>query len=40
MISLKLIRKFDEEYGNRKRSTAKSAMGFGFLEDKSHAPVR
>lgn len=40
MISLKLIRKFDEEYGNRKRSSAKSAMGFGFVEDKRHAPVR
>ncbi|UKZ71607.1 uncharacterized protein TrAtP1_012562 [Trichoderma atroviride] len=40
MISLKLIRKFDEEYGNRKRSTAKSAMGFGFVEDKRHASVR
>ncbi|KAH8125381.1 hypothetical protein LI328DRAFT_74344 [Trichoderma asperelloides] len=40
MISLKLIRKFDEEYGNRKRSTTKSSMGFGFVDDKRHAPVR
>jgi hypothetical protein len=40
MISLKLIRKFDEEYGNRKRGKAKSTMGFGFVEDKRHAPVR
>ncbi|KAM0245160.1 hypothetical protein ACHAQJ_010633 [Trichoderma viride] len=40
MVSLKLIRKFDEEYGNRKRSTTKSTMGFGFVEDKRHAHVR
>ncbi|KAL7921605.1 hypothetical protein ACQKWADRAFT_124338 [Trichoderma austrokoningii] len=40
MISLKLIRKFDEEYGNKKRSTTKSAMGFGFVEDKRHAPLK
>ncbi|KAL6823173.1 AAA domain-containing protein [Trichoderma sp. SZMC 28015] len=36
MVSLKLIRKFDEEYGNRKRSATKSNMGFGFAEDKRH----
>ncbi|TFB00844.1 ATPase family AAA domain-containing protein 1 [Trichoderma ghanense] len=36
MISLKLIRKFDEEYGNRKRSATKSSMGFGLVEDKHH----
>jgi SpoVK/Ycf46/Vps4 family AAA+-type ATPase len=36
MVSLKLIRKFDEEYGNRKRSAKKSSMGFGFAEDKRH----
>ncbi|KAL7931111.1 AAA domain-containing protein [Trichoderma chlorosporum] len=36
MVSLKLIRKFDEEYGNKKRSATKSSMGFGFAEDKRH----
>ncbi|EGR46698.1 uncharacterized protein TRIREDRAFT_65773 [Trichoderma reesei QM6a] len=36
MPSLKLIRKFDEEYGNRKRSATKSSMGFGLVEDKHH----
>ncbi|KAK1238538.1 hypothetical protein MKX07_004114 [Trichoderma sp. CBMAI-0711] len=36
MPSLKLIRKFDEEYGNRKRSATKSTMGFGLVEDKHH----
>ncbi|KAL7947154.1 AAA domain-containing protein [Trichoderma barbatum] len=36
MVSLKLIRKFDGEYGNRKRSATKSSMGFGFAEDKRH----
>lgn len=33
MVSLKQIRKFDEEYGNRKRSGKKSSMGFGVLPD-------
>lgn len=36
MVSLKLIRKFDEEYGNRKRSPTKSTMGFGSPEDKRY----
>lgn len=36
MVSLKLIRKFDEEYGNGKRSATKSSMGFGFAEDKRY----
>ncbi|OAA58824.1 ATPase, AAA-type, core [Cordyceps fumosorosea ARSEF 2679] len=33
MASLKMIRKFDEEYGNRRRARKKS-MGFGILEEK------
>lgn len=33
MMSLKMIRKFDEEYGNRRRAKKKS-MGFGILEEK------
>lgn len=38
MISLKLIRKFDEEYGNRKRgSKKKTSMGFGVSGDKGYA---
>ncbi|KAL7782669.1 hypothetical protein V8C37DRAFT_413867 [Trichoderma ceciliae] len=40
MVSLKLIRKFDEEYGNRKRSATKSTMGFGCVEDKRYVHVR
>ncbi|KAH6604102.1 hypothetical protein Trco_007548 [Trichoderma cornu-damae] len=30
MVSLRLIRKFDEEYGNKTRHATKSNMGFGF----------
>ncbi|GJN68293.1 hypothetical protein PLIIFM63780_001525 [Purpureocillium lilacinum] len=37
MVSLKLIRKFDEEYGNRRKGGKKKAMGFGILDDKQHA---
>lgn len=33
MVSLKLIRKFDEDYGNRKKG-AKKSMGFGIVDDK------
>ncbi|KFA50529.1 hypothetical protein S40293_03008 [Stachybotrys chartarum IBT 40293] len=33
MSSLKAIRKFDEEYGNRRRGTKKKGMGFGILDD-------
>ncbi|EGX89176.1 mitochondrial AAA ATPase, putative [Cordyceps militaris CM01] len=33
MMSLKMIRKFDEEYGNRRRAKKKS-MGFGILDEK------
>jgi hypothetical protein len=34
MTSLKLIRKFDEQYGNRRKGLKKKAsMGFGVLED-------
>lgn len=33
MLSLKMIRKFDEEYGNRRRAKKKS-MGFGILDEK------
>ncbi|RFU80857.1 hypothetical protein TARUN_1333 [Trichoderma arundinaceum] len=40
MVSLKLIRKFDEEYGNKKRSAKKSTMGFGFAEDKRYVHIR
>ncbi|KAL7802435.1 AAA domain-containing protein [Trichoderma aethiopicum] len=36
MPSLKLIRKFDEEYGNRKRSATKSSMGFSLVDDKHY----
>lgn len=34
MVSLKMIRKFDEEYGNRRRETKKSGMGFGVIDEK------
>ncbi|KND92717.1 ATPase family AAA domain-containing protein 1-A [Tolypocladium ophioglossoides CBS 100239] len=37
MVSLKMIRKFDEEYGNRKKGAKKKAMGFGVLDDKQYA---
>ncbi|UNI16211.1 hypothetical protein JDV02_002671 [Purpureocillium takamizusanense] len=37
MVSLKLIRKFDEEYGNRRKGAKKKTMGFGILDDKQHA---
>lgn len=34
MASLKMIRKFDEDYGNRRRGTnKKTSMGFGVLDD-------
>ncbi|KAM3519390.1 hypothetical protein MY4038_009792 [Beauveria bassiana] len=33
MTSLKMIRKFDEEFGNRRRAKKKS-MGFGILDEK------
>ncbi|KAJ4153269.1 hypothetical protein LMH87_009764 [Akanthomyces muscarius] len=33
MLSLKMIRKFDEDYGNRRRAKKKS-MGFGILDEK------
>ncbi|OAR03160.1 hypothetical protein LLEC1_02245 [Akanthomyces lecanii] len=33
MLSLKMIRKFDEDYGNRRRAKKKS-MGFGILDAK------
>ncbi|KAJ6781078.1 hypothetical protein PWT90_03059 [Aphanocladium album] len=33
MMSLKMIRKFDEEYGSRRRAKKKS-MGFGILDEK------
>ncbi len=33
MVSLKMIRKFDEDYGNRRR-TKKKSMGFGILDEK------
>lgn len=36
MVSLKLIRKFDEEYGRRPRG-AKKTLGFGVLDEKSYA---
>lgn len=34
MASLKMIRRFDEEYGNRRR-TRKKSMGFGILDEKA-----
>ncbi|KAH7311745.1 ATPase, AAA family protein [Stachybotrys elegans] len=34
MDSLKQIRKFDEEYGNRRKGRGKKSMGFGILADK------
>jgi SpoVK/Ycf46/Vps4 family AAA+-type ATPase len=34
MASLKMIRKFDEEYGNRRRNSKKSSMGFGVVDEK------
>ena len=37
MVSLKMIRKFDEEYGDRKKGAKKKAMGFGLFEDKQLA---
>lgn len=37
MTSLKLIRRFDEEYGNGRRQKKKASMGFGVLENKGHA---
>ncbi|KAK3179697.1 hypothetical protein K4F52_008867 [Lecanicillium sp. MT-2017a] len=37
MVSLKMIRKFDEEYGNRRRNNKKSSMGFGVIEEKALA---
>ncbi|KAJ6440830.1 survival motor neuron protein (SMN) domain-containing protein [Purpureocillium lavendulum] len=37
MVSLKLIRKFDEEYGNQRKGAKKKAMGFGILDDKKNA---
>ncbi|KYK54216.1 mitochondrial AAA ATPase [Drechmeria coniospora] len=38
MASLKMIRKFDEEYGNKKKGPRRHGMGFGILDDK-HAPA-
>ncbi|KAI9155321.1 spastin [Paramyrothecium foliicola] len=38
MASLKQIRKFDEEYGNRKRKSKKS-MGFGIVDEKKLVDV-
>lgn len=35
MASLKLIRKFDDEYGSRRGSRKKSSLGFGVLDRKS-----
>lgn len=38
MTSLKLIRKFDEEYGNRRKGSKKKAsMGFGLLHEEGHS---
>ncbi|KOS18602.1 ATPase family AAA domain-containing protein 1-A [Escovopsis weberi] len=33
MVSLKMVRKFDEEYGNRRKGGKKSGMGFGIVGD-------
>jgi hypothetical protein len=38
MESLKQIRKFDEEYGNRRKKTKRS-MGFGIVDDKKQVDV-
>ncbi|KHN97823.1 ATPase, AAA-type, core [Metarhizium album ARSEF 1941] len=37
MTSLKLIRRFDDEYGNGRRQKKKASMGFGVLDNKGYA---
>ncbi|KAK5988704.1 Outer mitochondrial transmembrane helix translocase [Cladobotryum mycophilum] len=39
MVSLKMIRKFDEEYGNRRKGSKKSGMGFGVIGDEKKVDV-